>query len=219
MIERDKKVSALVLGISDEDCRRSDLTGGKGSSLAVLSSISQQFHNFTVPRGLVLTTLANDLFLIDSETRVAIGELTLVAGRNPPLEELRTACERCESIIGKKPIPVKVVEHLKTKLATYGDLSGIRFAVRSSAVGEDTQEISAAGQMKTFLGVPASDFDQILQKVAECWASQFGFTAVSYKRQHGQTIAGRMAVVIQEMVPSQVSGVMFTCDPETANLE
>ncbi|XP_028967493.1 uncharacterized protein LOC100898270 [Galendromus occidentalis] len=77
--------------------------------------------------------------------------------------------------------------------------------------------MSAAGQMETFLGVPAADFDQVLEKVAKCWASQFSFSAVNYKRQFGKPIASRMAVVVQEMVPSQVSGVMFTCDPVTAD--
>lgn len=217
MVDHGKKVQSLVLGTADENCKRSDITGGKGSSLAVLTSISQQFHNFAVPRALVLTTSANDLFLNESSARVAIERLTEAASSSPKPEELRAACELCVSIIERAPVPPRVVEALRSKLTVFGDLATLRFAVRSSAVGEDSDEMSAAGQMTTFLGVPANDLDHLLERVAGCWASQFSFTAVNYKRLYGQAIVARMAVVVQEMVSSEVSGVMFTCDPATSN--
>lgn len=69
--------------------------------------------------------------------------------------------------------------------------------------------------METFLGV--SGFDALGKAVTKCWASQFGFVAVQYKRRYGQPIDSDMSVVIQEMVPSDVSGVMFTVDPVSAN--
>lgn len=69
--------------------------------------------------------------------------------------------------------------------------------------------------METFLGV--AGFEALASAVAKCWASQFGFIAVQYKRRHGQLIDADMCVVIQEMVASDVSGVMFTVDPITAN--
>ncbi|CAN7994634.1 unnamed protein product, partial [Ixodes pacificus] len=51
----------------------------------------------------------------------------------------------------------------------------------------------------------------------KCWASQFSFTSINYKRQYGQSMESPMAVVIQEMVNAEVAGVMFTCDPLTGN--
>lgn len=56
----------------------------------------------------------------------------------------------------------------------------LRYAVRSSACGEDSEETSAAGQMETILGVEGPQ--QVLQAVTRCWASQFSFTAVQYRR-------------------------------------
>ncbi|GBO39886.1 putative phosphotransferase YvkC, partial [Araneus ventricosus] len=57
----------------------------------------------------------------------------------------------------------------------------------------------------------------IFTAVKKCWASQFGHIAVEYKRRNGQILNSPMAVVIQEMVACEVSGVMFTCDPVTNN--
>ncbi|GBO45811.1 Putative phosphoenolpyruvate synthase, partial [Araneus ventricosus] len=90
-----------------------------------------------------------------------------------------------------------------------------KFAVRSSATGEDTAAMSAAGQMDTFLGIQG--FKEIFAAVKKCWASQFGHIAIEYKRRNGQILNSPMAVVVQDMVPSEVSGVMFTCDPVTNN--
>ena len=51
----------------------------------------------------------------------------------------------------------------------------------------------------------------------KCWASQFTFNAVEYKRNYGQPINSEMAVVIQQMVDCDSSGVIFTCDPVTGD--
>ncbi|KAG0414857.1 hypothetical protein HPB47_007975, partial [Ixodes persulcatus] len=91
----------------------------------------------------------------------------------------------------------------------------VLLAVRSSAVGEDSEDMSAAGQMETFLAIRGAD--EVLKAVQKCWASQFSHIACGYKRRYGQPLNSPMAVVVQEMVPSQVAGVMFTCDTRTGN--
>ncbi|XP_028967458.1 uncharacterized protein LOC100904808 [Galendromus occidentalis] len=103
-----------------------------------------------------------------------------------------------------------------TMLDTFGhDWQSMSFAVRSSAVCEDSEEMSAAGQMSTFLGIRG--IDQLSAAVVKCWASQFALTAVNYKRQYGQELDSPMAVVVQEMVSAECAGVMFTCDPVTSD--
>lgn len=89
------------------------------------------------------------------------------------------------------------------------------FAVRSSACGEDSNDMSAAGLMKTFLGVQG--LDNICQSVVNCWASQFSLTAVEYKRGYGLSINSPMAVVVQRMIHCDSAGVAFTCDPVNGN--
>lgn len=174
---------------------------------------------FTVPRAVVLTTTAYGIFAKVGRVREAIQDLNAAVRRNPKSEELKAACHRCVSIIEATRIPLEIVRELRQEMRLFGDLSRLRFAVRSSAVGEDSEQMSAAGQMTTLLGVRGSEFDRVVESVAKCWASQFSFTAINYKRQYGQAVASKMAVVIQEMVASQTAGVMFTCDPVTSSPE
>lgn len=91
------------------------------------------------------------------------------------------------------------------------ELNERSFAVRSSASGEDSEDMSAAGQMTTYLGVKG--LDEIYSAVTKCWSSQFELIAVEYKRGYGQDINSLMAVVVQEMVDCDSAGVLFTCDP------
>ncbi len=84
-------------------------------------------------------------------------------------------------------------------------------AVRSSAVSEDGETASFAGQQETFLNVRGAA--EVIRRVAECRASFFAPRAVFYREQKGDPSDTRMAVVVQEMVRADKSGVMFTVDP------
>lgn len=85
-------------------------------------------------------------------------------------------------------------------------------AIRSSATAEDLPEASFAGQQSTFLNIRGAE--AVVQAVKECWASLFEPRAIYYraKNDFGDTRVGLCAVV-QLMVQSAVSGVMFTADP------
>ena len=67
-----------------------------------------------------------------------------------------------------------------------GESESKRFAVRSSAVGEDGEVLSSAGQNTTVLG--CKGFDAIVKGVQECWASLVSFQSVEYRRQHGEPL-------------------------------
>jgi pyruvate,water dikinase len=85
-------------------------------------------------------------------------------------------------------------------------------AVRSSATGEDGAEASFAGQQETILG--ARGLDAVLNAVERCWASLHTERAKAYRAKQGVDEAGlAMAVVVQELVPADVAGVLFTRDP------
>ncbi|MBN9520728.1 hypothetical protein J0H58_19785 [bacterium] len=85
-------------------------------------------------------------------------------------------------------------------------------AVRSSATGEDGAEASFAGQQETILGVRG--LDAVLDAVERCWASLHTDRAKAYRARQGVDEAGlAMAVVVQELVPAEVAGVLFTRDP------
>lgn len=94
---------------------------------------------------------------------------------------------------------------------TVAPASGALVAVRSSAVSEDGEAASFAGQQETFLSLRGAD--AVLHGVRECWASFFTPRAMFYRAQKGVLTDVQMAVVVQEMVRAEKSGVMFTADP------
>jgi len=100
--------------------------------------------------------------------------------------------------------------------ATYGalEISSIAVAVRSSATAEDLPELSFAGQQDTFLNVVGEE--ALLRAVVGCWSSLWTARAIGYRARNGiphDRVA--LAVVVQSMVQSEVSGVLFTANPLT----
>ena len=213
--------SSLVLAFSEDNAKSVDLTGGKGSSLAELMSLSHIITNessnntFKVPNGVIVTTNAYKRLLEEyKDINKSVKDLEL----SPDLskEQLRTKCQTIVNIVANHKLPQIIRKEIQRLLnKTFGDYENKLFAVRSSAASEDSEEMSAAGQMTTFLGVRG--LDDICESVMKCWSSQFSHIAVEYKRGYGQPVNGLMAVVIQEMVNSDSAGVMFTCDPITGD--
>lgn len=99
---------------------------------------------------------------------------------------------------------------MSAALATAGELLVGPLAVRSSATDEDGGRSSLAGMHDTVLGVMPAELPQAVQR---CWASLWSERAVSYRRERGLSLNGEMAVVLQPLVPAQMSAVAFSCDP------
>jgi phosphoenolpyruvate synthase/pyruvate phosphate dikinase len=107
------------------------------------------------------------------------------------------------------PLPADLRNELASRYDELGDEPPV--AVRSSALGEDSQEASHAGQQESFLWIHG--VDQLCDAVRDCWASLYTPHAISYRtaRAAGQDTA--MGVAVQSMVDAEVSGVLFTCNP------
>ena len=89
-------------------------------------------------------------------------------------------------------------------------------AVRSSATAEDLPDLSFAGQQESYLNVRGEA--ALLAAVRSCWASLWTARAISYRQQMNidqHSLA--MAVVVQVMVPADVSGILFTAHPATGD--
>lgn len=100
-------------------------------------------------------------------------------------------------------------------LQAFNALNAKRVAVRSSAVAEDSLQASWAGQLETYLNVSRED---LIAKIKDCWNSIKSERAQSYAaRQNLSEEQLLVAVVVQKMVDSKVSGVMFTANPVTNN--
>jgi pyruvate,water dikinase len=109
------------------------------------------------------------------------------------------------------PVPEAVRQEVAEHYARLGDGSP-PVAVRSSAVGEDSQDATFAGQQESYLWVRGAE--PVCDAVRDCWVSLFSPPAISYRLRLGdraQTPA--MGVTVQSMVDAEVSGVMFTCNP------
>ena len=174
-----------------EEIKKEDVltAGGKGANLGEMTAAG-----IPVPRGAVVSAKGYDLFMTENNIDPAVFE-------NP--SELRNT-------IKKGKLPIELEGEVRNYYALLG--AGTRVAVRSSATAEDLEDASFAGQQETYLNVIG--IDVLLQKIIECYASLWGDRAVSYRKTAGydkQKVS--LAVVIQEMVESESSGVMFTSDP------
>ncbi len=103
----------------------------------------------------------------------------------------------------------------KQTLAAFKALGAPRVAVRSSAVAEDSSAASWAGQLESYLNVTQ---DGLVEAIEECWQSMESTRAKHYADEHKLDKSQRaVAVVVQKMVDSEISGVMFTANPVTGN--
>jgi pyruvate,water dikinase len=90
-------------------------------------------------------------------------------------------------------------------------------AVRSSAVDEDGQTDSFAGQHETYLNL--TDVEEIKDAVERCWASAYSERASAYRNERGLATDVKLAVLVQQLVPADVSAVVFTSNPATGSEE
>lgn len=174
-----------------------ELFGGKGAALARLLSAG-----FPVPPGFVVTTDAYLAFVELGELRTWLHDLA----RTETPDVVETAVRRRFS---DGHVPGPVAQSIREAYAAIGRPP---VAVRSSANAEDLPDLSFAGQYESFLNV--SGEADVLRHVVACWASLWTARAVAYRRTHElscETVS--MAVVVQEMVPSDVAGVLFTANP------
>ncbi|XP_056007793.1 uncharacterized protein LOC125666697 isoform X2 [Ostrea edulis] len=207
---------ALTLRFSEEAGCSSQLVGGKGSQLGLLSSV-QDKEEFSVTNGFCITLKAFSSQLQRCPpAQEAITQVEKLF-RDGNVQEKQSVCSDAMTAIAESPITADIRSAILSSMKdVFGaDLEHCCVAVRSSASGEDGVEASGAGQMETFLGVRG--VDKVLEAVRKCWASAFSFQAVQYRRQNGQPIRVLVGVVIQEMVRSEVSGVLFTNHPVTGS--
>jgi len=196
-----------------EICREdTSLVGGKGANLAKLSAAG-----FPVPPGFCITTKAYEEFIQHAGLKEKIS--TVIETSDPfRLEQMQKHGAHIRQRILESKVPQEIHNALLTAYRGFPreknqDLS---VAVRSSATTEDLSSHSSAGQHDTYLNI--SRQSEFLQCVKKCWASLWTNRAIAYRTRNAidQTTAS-MAVIVQQMIPSDVSGITFTVDPVTRN--
>lgn len=130
---------------------------------------------------------------------------------------LDEACMRLDKLFNQTRITQEIIDAVAVSFHVLGKHSTaeLKLAVRSSAIGEDSTELSSAGQNESFLGL--TYLDEVLKSIQMCWASLYTVQSVKYRAQNAKPIITEMATVIQEMVAADCAGVMFTRHPVTNN--
>ena len=189
------------------------LVGGKGANLGELTRAG-----FPVPNAFVLTTAAYDYFIKKSNIFESINEELRSIDKNSD-DTLTEASARIREIFDKCEIPGDLKDDIKESYKKlFGKGKEGFVAVRSSATAEDLPDASFAGQQETYLNVHGEA--DLFDKVRKCWSSLFTARAIAYREKQGFKHEDvKLAVVVQKMVNSEVSGIMFTVDPNSGTKE
>ena len=199
----------MVLDFIDIKKEDISLAGGKGANLGELTSAK-----INVPNGFVITADAYKAFLKEN----GIDKIIEKNLREASFDEstLLKAAEYFRKLIISGKFSKEMQQLITDKYRSLGE--NIRVAIRSSATAEDLPDASFAGQQESYLNVQS--IDDILSKILKCYASLWGNRAVSYRLHQGydQTCVS-IAVIVQEMVESEKSGVLFTINPLSQNAD
>lgn len=196
----------FILEFGEVDKEDLSLVGGKGANLGEMVQAG-----FPVPPGFIVSSAAYKHFLKANQLDVQIkAALKTVNVDNP--KELQQASEKIARLIRGGKIPPQIGKEIIDRYHKMSFLRQALVAVRSSATAEDLPGASFAGQQATFLNVQGDA--NLTEKVKECWASLFTPRAIFYREEkkfaHSKVA---IAVIVQEMVQSEVSGVAFTSEP------
>ena len=218
------------------------IAGGKGASLGEMTSAfakamgGQADRYNPVPPGFVLLSSAFEHFLDETNLNVEIDAI-LTTVNTEEMRSVEHASERIQKLILEAKMPkdigkeiqknFKILDAEPTRNASHSDAGGF-VAVRSSATAEDSNSAAWAGQLDTFLNTTE---ENLLENVQKCWASLFTSRAIFYRFEHFQQhpnilenvgmsagIHGAkisVAVVVQKMIQSEISGIAFTVHPVT----
>lgn len=208
----------LLLDEVDADCV--ELVGGKGANLGEVAQVVKK-HGASIPPAFMVTTVAFDRFLEENGVHEAYLRLTseiaaILSNHEVPEKDKRVkiadAAKRIRALIRHGNLEPGA--GLGREIMAAVDSCGLRHSfvsVRSSGLQEDTEEAAFAGAAETFLFVSPGE---LLDWIKEVWTSFWLTRGILYQSDRTvQQGSAKLAIVVQEMFDSQVSGVIFTTDP------
>jgi pyruvate,water dikinase len=182
--------------------------GGKGANLGEMEN-----NDFPIPGGFVVTASAYTKNMIDNKILTQIEDLERNIDVNNTAELNQKSLE-IKNLILAHPMSKALAEEISKNYEILGKNTYV--AVRSSATAEDLPDASFAGQQDTYLNIKGKD--KVIDAVKKCWGSLFNARAIFYRRKQNFPIEKvKIAVVIQKMVNSEISGIMFTANPITSS--
>ncbi len=182
-----------------------ETVGGKGASLARLVRAG-----FPVPDGFLIPTAAYLDYVASNDLKKRIlSRLTKLPFDEPAASQEASADIRAWFLVEKTD-----AEWPTSIRRAYADLGGGPVAVRSSATAEDLPDMSFAGQQETYLNIVGEQM--LFEAIVNCWSSLWTARAISYRSRNSishEDVA--LSVIVQIMVQSEASGVLFTANPLT----
>jgi phosphoenolpyruvate synthase/pyruvate phosphate dikinase len=183
--------------------------GGKSASLGELLAAG-----IAVPPGFAVSTSAFRAFV--DEAGLAGKIAAELAHASPDdVDSVGAASHAISEAMRFAPVPDAVRDDVARRYAELAEETGVAeppVAVRSSALGEDSQDATFAGQQETYLWVRGAD--HVCDALRDCWVSLYSPPALTYRaRLGGSDAEAAMGVTVQLMVDAEVSGVLFTCNP------
>ena len=180
------------------------IAGGKGASLGEMTSAG-----IPVPPGFVVLAGSFEQFLRENQIEADIDSI-LAKVNHADTNSVDGAAAEIQSIILGSKMPADIETEI---LKHFSELNAEFVAVRSSATAEDGSSASWAGELESYLNTTK---ENLLENVKKCWASLFTPRAIFYrieKNMHNDKVS--VAVVVQKMIESEVSGICFTVHPVT----
>ena len=182
-----------------------NMAGGKGANLMILAQAG-----FQVPPGSIIPTTAYQKFIETNRLEPTIQTTLNGIDVFDPVN-LEKASQTIRTAFASGKMPEEIRSRICESYIAFGQPA---VAVRSSATCEDLPELSFAGQQDTYLNVISEEV--LIRKVIECWSSLWTARSIGYRVHQNVPQDGIMiAVVIQKMVESEASGVLFTANPLT----
>lgn len=207
-----KKVPSL-LWFKDLHFADVDLVGGKGANLGEMYNLG-----IPVPNGYCVTADAYYKFIEANNLKPRIKAI-LDATNVDNAEELAQASASIRKLVRSAPVPQEMAQEIMVaykKLCSFGGLKDVPVAVRTSATAEDSADASFAGQGDTFLNVMGAS--NVVSQVRNCWSSLFTSRSLFYQvKNHYDHWKIGVAVPVQKMVQSEISGICFTLNPVSNN--
>jgi len=195
-----------TLRFDEPGADRLEFSGGKGTNLAILTQAG-----FPVPRGFTVAGQAYVEFVSQAHWLAS-------AVKSLPFDDparMRDASAAIRQRLVAFSLPANLQDEIRARYAGMGGTPAV--SVRSSSTMEDLASAAFAGQHETYLNVVGAD--AVVDRVRSCFVSLWGDRAIAYRHQQGlDHLLAAMAVVVQEMVQSDVSGVGFSIDPVTGDI-
>lgn len=198
--------TTFILPFSKLSKKDVKIAGGKGASLGEMTQAK-----IPVPQGFVVLSTSFEYFIEQTRLNQQINKL-LNQVTTSNIKSVELASEKIRELILNEKIPIKIAKEI---IKSFEKLEAQFVAVRSSATSEDSSSAAWAGQLESYLNTTKRG---LLNNVKRCWASLFTPRAIFYRFEKKlEKTKISVAVVIQKMINSEVSGIAFSVHPVTQN--